>query len=299
MCIRDSVYDEPDNKARFGFPLANGWKTIGELYRTGVISGSFESNEKEAWVPAWYTRGEDRCRRDAQWFFEIRNLEPWADEDALAMEHYLREGFEKWGRVQVNGRDKLIIYQRTGNHIEYPTQAPVDGLPTYRAEDFAAAFDANALADLPLTYPSVDPPIANPLDVNLGDLITLEGYDIQYEQPLRPGDNIYLTLYWRAQRPIDKSFKVFNQSYFGDGQVVAQRDGYPVCEGRETWRWDPGELITDPYVIPVNADAPDGLYPLYTGMYLEETFDRLPVLDASGAEISTQVHLTDIRIGEE
>ncbi|MCB0049625.1 MAG: hypothetical protein KDE24_08800, partial [Caldilinea sp.] len=110
---------------------------------------------------------------------------------------------------------------------------------------------------------------------------------------------IYLTLYWRAQKPIDKSYKVFNQSYFGDGQIVAQRDGYPVCEGRETWRWDPGELITDPYVIPVRADAPDGLYPLYTGMYLEETFDRLPVLDESGAEVATQVHLTDIRVGEE
>lgn len=293
------VYNEPDNKARFGFPLNNGWKTIGELYRTGVLSGPFESNEKEAWVPAWYTRGKDRCRRDAQWFFEIRNLEPWADEDALAMEHYLRQGFEKWGRVQVNGRDKLIIYKRTGNHQEFPTQAPAEGLSTFRAEEYVAAFDANALANLPLTYPSVDPPIANPLEVNLGNLITLAGYDIHYEKPLRPGDNIQLTLYWRAQRPIDKSFKVFNQSYFGDGQIVAQRDGYPVCEGRETWRWDPGELITDPYVIPVSQDAPDGLYPLYTGMYLEETFERLPVLDASGAEAGTQVHLTDIRIGEE
>lgn len=293
------VYDEPDNKARFGFPLNNGWKTIGELYRTGVLSGSFETNEKEAWVPAWYTRGEDRCRRDAEWFFEIRNLEPWADEDALAMEHYLRQGFEKWGRVQINDRDKLIIYQRTGNHQEYPTQAPNEGLTTYRGEDFVDAFDQHALADLPLTYPSVDPPISHPLEVNLGDLITLEGYDIQHTTPLRPGDNIHLTLYWRAQRPIDKSFKVFNQSYFGDGQIVAQRDGYPVCEGRETWRWDPGELIADPYVIPVNQDAPDGLYPLYTGMYLEETFDRLPVLDDRGAEVGTQVHLTDIRIGEE
>jgi len=293
------VYDEPDNKARFGFPLNNGWKVIGELYRTGTLQGSFESNEKEAWVPAWYTRGVDRCRRDAAWFFEIRNLEPWAAEDELAMEHYLRQGFEKWGKVQVNGRDKLIIYKRTGNHQEYPTQAPNEGLPTWRYEEYAAAFDAHALADLPLTYPSVDPPIANPMHVNLGNTITLEGYAIHYEKPLRPGDAIYLTLYWRAQKPIDKSYKVFNQSFFGDGQIIAQRDGYPVCEGRETWRWDPGELITDPYVIPVQEDAPDGLYPLYTGLYLEESFDRLPVLDENGAEVGTQVHLTDIRVGEE
>jgi hypothetical protein len=80
---------------------------------------------------------------------------------------------------------------------------------------------------------------------------------------------------------------------------VAQRDGYPVCEGRETWRWDPGELITDPYVIPVNADAPDGLYPLYTGMYLEESFERLPCWMPAAPKSARRWHLTDIRIGEE
>lgn len=294
-----TVYDEPDNKARFGFPLNNGWKTIGELYRQGILSGPYETSEKEAWVPAWYTRGEERCRRDAQWFFEVRNLESWTNEDALKMEHFLRQGFEKWGIVEVNDRAKMIIYRRTGVNHEFPTQLPNDGLHIFRAEEFIDAFDRHALADLPLTYPSVDPPVAFPLDFNFGDIITLEGYDIQYNQPLRQGDNIYLTLFWRAQQPINKSYKVFNQSYFGDGQIVAQRDGYPVCEGRETWRWDPGELVADPYIIPVREDAPDGLYPLYTGMYLEETFERLPILDEDGVEIGTQVHLTDIRIGEE
>ena len=135
--------------------------------------------------------------------------------------------------------------------------------------------------------------------MNFGDTITLEGYAIEYEKPLRPGDNIHLTLYWRGQKPIDRSFKVFNQAFYGDGQVVAQRDGYPVCEGRETWRWDPGELITDVYDIPVAADAEDGLYPLYTGFYLEDTGERLPVLDPAGNEIDTQVHVTDVRIGME
>ena len=108
-----------------------------------------------------------------------------------------------------------------------------------------------------------------------------------------------MTLYWRGQQPIAQNYKVFNQVYAADGVMQAQRDGYPVCDGRETWRWDPGELITDVYDIPVKADAADGLYPLYTGFYLEETGDRLPVFDESGAEVATQVHVADIRIGEE
>lgn len=293
------LYDEPDNKARFGFPLNNGWKTIGELYRQGVLSGYFASNEKEAWVPAWYSRGVERCEREAQWFFEIRNLEPFSNEDFLKMEHYLRDGFVKWGRVQVNGLDKLTIYKRTGEKRETPTKDPVDGLPIYRFEEDASAFDENALADLPLTYPSVDPAIANPLHVNFGNLIWLEGYVISHPQPLRQGDLIRLTLYWRAQTPIAANYKVFNQVYANDGPMIAQRDGYPVCDSRETWRWDPGELITDFYDLPVKPDAPDGLYPLYTGFYDEATGDRLSLLDDAGAEIGTQMHVTDIRIGVE
>ena len=81
--------------------------------------------------------------------------------------------------------------------------------------------------------------------------------------------------------------------------MMAQRDGYPVCDGRETWRWDPGELITDVYDIPVNENAVDGLYPLYSGFYLEESGERLPVFDEAGNQIDTQTHVTDIRIGEE
>ena len=94
------------------------------------------------------------------------------------MEHYLRQGFEKWGKVQVEGADKLIIYKRTGNHLDFPTQTPNDGLKTYTFEDFAGAFDASAGPGLPLTYPSVDPPIAHPLHINFGDQIWLEGYDV-------------------------------------------------------------------------------------------------------------------------
>ena len=97
----------------------------------------------------------------------------------------------------------------------------------------------------------------------------------------------------------DESYKVFNQSFFGEGVMVAQRDGYPVCDSRETWRWDPGELITDIYDIPVAEDAPDGLFPLYTGMYLEENFERLHIVDEAGSSLGTQVHLTDIRVGVE
>lgn len=286
-----ALYEEPDDKALFGFPVANGWKVVGSLYQQGTLSGPFETNEKEAWVPAWYTRGAPRCARKADWYFQIDNLEPFDLNDQLAMEHYLRQGFKEWGRVEINGAPRLIIHQRTDEPLT-PRLIPLS--------EWEATYDRNAAPTLLLDYPAVAPPeIRYPMHVNLGNQIWLEGYDIQYDAPLNPGDTFHLTLYWRAQQPVMASYKIFNQVYFGDSGMQAQLDGYPVCEGRETWRWDPGELITDSYEIQVKEDATPGLYPLYSGMYLEETGERLPILDEAGNEVGSQIHVTDIRIGEE
>ena len=287
-----TLYEQPDKRALFGFPSNNGWKTIGALYNQDILSGSYYTNELEVWGPSWYTRGAKRCRIEADWYFQtVGNLEPFYDFQRVAMEDYLSKGFKPWGVVEVNGLRKMTIHKRTDEVI--------DELQIFRLEEYAHRFDANARPDLPLTYPAVNVPIDNPLHVNMADLFWLEGYNIDYASPLAPGATINLTLSWRAQRSTNETYKVFVQSFYGDGTMVAQRDAYPVCGNRDTWQWDPGELITDVHEVQVKADAPDGLYPLYIGMYLEETGSRLNVLEPDGTIAGDWVHLTDIRIGEE
>jgi hypothetical protein len=51
--------------------------------------------------------------------------------------------------------------------------------------------------------------------------------------------------------------------------------------------------------ITVKPDAPPGLYPLYVGLYIEETLARLDLVDDAGNVTGDQVHLTDIRVGPE
>jgi hypothetical protein len=108
--------------------------------------------------------------------------------------------------------------------------------------------------------------------------------------PLQPGSQITLTLYWRALQKIDASYKVFNQAYYGDGVMVAQQDGYPVCGGRGTWQWEPGVQVADVHLLTILPDTPDGLYPLYTGLYIEETNHRprSPDRSARGRRIITR-----------
>jgi hypothetical protein len=287
-----TAYRAPDKRALFGFPSNNGWKVIGALYQQGEITGKYETNELEAWGPAWYTRGQTHCKWEADWYFQTEgNLEPFYEFQRVAMEDFLSKGFEPWGIVEVNGEPKMTIHQRT--------DTPPAQVRTFQLEEYAAQFDANTRADFPLGYPEVNPPIQHPLHANFANLFWLEGYSIDHPQPLQPGDTIDLTLFWRAQRSTDETHKVFIQSFYGNGTMVAQRDAYPVCGTRDTWQWDPGELIADVHRVPVKADAPDGLYPLYVGMYPETTGSRLEVLDEAGNVTADWVHLTDIRIGEE
>ncbi len=288
-----TAYDRPDHLGMFGFPLAAGWKVAGALYGDNAIVGDYENNEDKQWGPMWYTRGERQCERTADWFFETSSFEPVSPERyQTMMENLALNNFKEWGVVTIHGQDRMVIYKRALPGEEFT-------IHTLPLEEFTAQFDWLTTPDLPLTYPVVNPPIGHPLHLNLEDQIWLEGYDIDYPQPLQPGDTITLTLYWRAQRPIDESYTVFNQSFYGNGTMVAQLDSLPICGRRETWQWDPGELITDIHEIPVKTDAPDGLYPLYTGMYDFKTGDRLRILDENGERVDDWVHLTDIRIGTE
>ncbi|CAN5547453.1 hypothetical protein BH10CHL1_BH10CHL1_46320 [soil metagenome] len=272
----------------YGFPLANGWKAIGMLYAQGKIQGDYETNQRDDLIPDWYVRGQHRCASTAHWYFAIDNLEPWAISSEQIKDALSEDSYKKWGSVKVNGASKLVIYQRTSEKIKQQT---------IRLEDYTAAFDASTRPDLPVSYPVIEDKIGHPLHINFDQKIWLEGYDLAAPTPLKPGDTFRLTLYWRAQRPLDQSYKVFNQSFYGNGTMVAQKDSYPVCDRQLTSTWYPGELITDVYDIPVAADAPAGVYPLYTGLYLEQTQVRLPVLDAAGKPVDQQAHVLDLSIG--
>lgn len=282
------VYEEPDNMAIFGFPLANGWKVVGSLYEEGVLSGYYLTNETDSWGPDWYTRGQLRSPIDAEWFFEIQNLEPMSPQMLVMLENLPNEGFKKWGEVEINGAPRMIIHKRSDELIEPRT---------ILLDEWGAIFDQNASPYFPLHYPTTTVP--NPIHVNFDYHILLEGYELQYEKPLNPGDTFVLTFYWRAQQPIAESYKIFNHVYFGDSGMQAQLDSYPGNGNHLTNRWKTGQIVVDQHVIEVKSDATPGLYPIYSGMYLSETGERLPVFDEAGNQIGSQIQLTDIRIGEE
>ncbi|MCX7839656.1 MAG: hypothetical protein N2559_09430, partial [Anaerolineae bacterium] len=127
--------------------------------------------------------------------------------------------------------------------------------------------------------------IPNRVDYRLGDAIHLVGYELATRN-LKPGETLNLKLYWRAERPIEKSYTVFAQLVGAfnprkNNPLWGQVDRAP---SPPTNAWLPGEIVADTYRIVVDADTPPGTYTLIVGMYDAATGARL-VVEGGGDSI--------------
>jgi hypothetical protein len=108
----------------------------------------------------------------------------------------------------------------------------------------------------------------------LGDAIQLLGYDLN--PPENPGEALQLKLYWETLSTVTEDYDVFVHVIDKDGQLVAQAATEPVASLAPTGRWQPGDLIRDPYRVDWPADLPSGISTINVGMYLRQHGARLP-----------------------
>jgi len=140
------------------------------------------------------------------------------------------------------------------------------------------------------------PSPAHPLAVNLGEQVTLLGYDLESKEA-KPGGELHLVLYWQAQREMSISYTVFTHLLDEGGQLWGQKDNPPQGGKYPTTGWLEGEVVRDEYEIPLSPDAPFGSYLLEVGMYQAETGARLPAFDEEGKRLEgDRVILATIRI---
>ncbi len=125
---------------------------------------------------------------------------------------------------------------------------------------------------------------AHPLEANLGDAITLLGYDLSPVGSLKPGQNAELTLYWQGDKPLSEDYSVFVHLRDLAGRKVAQDDGFPSGGTWPTSAWEPGQPVADERSISIPADLAPGKYGLWVGMYRLSDQTRLP-MQAPGREV--------------
>jgi hypothetical protein len=130
-------------------------------------------------------------------------------------------------------------------------------------------------ASLPFLVTMTDRPPQS-LDLRIGDDIRLQGYAID-KTSARPGGNLLLTLWWRAQAAPGDERSVLVQLLDRNGAVAAQADGPPARGGRPTSQWQAGETVIDSRQFALPADLPAGEYTLVFGMYRWPSLERLPM----------------------
>ncbi len=128
------------------------------------------------------------------------------------------------------------------------------------------------------------------VSVLLGDAIQLRGFDAQVA-----GDQLDLTIYWESVTAVAHSYKVFIHLLDSAGNIVAQVDRPPVNGLAPTDLWQPGDLVRDPYQIPLPPGLPTGAYELRAGLYTDEN-GRLPV--SGGSAVENAAVLASVKIGE-
>ena len=187
-------------------------------------------------------------------------------EDATSTEQVLSEIVEEHDRVLAIFRaeddlDSAHLVERWLSEHAYRTQDQWFG--DARLALFASASEGAA-------------PSPNPMQVNLGEEVSLTGYEL-VDETMTPGQILRLSLFWEAiDEPLD-DYVVFVHLLDREGQVVAQHDGQPVGGLRPTSSWPRGETQRDNHGLMVPETTVPGEYRLVGGMYVPASGQRLPV----------------------
>jgi hypothetical protein len=142
------------------------------------------------------------------------------------------------------------------------------------------------------------PPMQHVVNARFGGEITLLGYDLP-ERNVQPGEALPITLYWRAERDVQRHYIVFNHLLGADLRRWGGRDRVPR-DYYSTALWTAGEVVQDAYQLPVDAAAPPGVYRLDVGLYqvLGGQIWPLHLVDAEGNRLeASSVTLTTLKVG--
>lgn len=108
--------------------------------------------------------------------------------------------------------------------------------------------------------------ISHPVNAVFADQLQLLGYDLE-QRAVKPGENLRVTLYWRALAPMSESYRVFvhlvgqGDRFAGGADVIPARGAFP------TVYWKPGDNYRDVVQVPVSANAQPGKYAIAIGLY--------------------------------
>lgn len=113
-----------------------------------------------------------------------------------------------------------------------------------------------------------------------------EGQEVSLETAMRfrPGETLYLTLYWRALTPISEERTAFVQLLSPARHIYGQLDQRLGGDFFPSTQWPVGRVVEQDHPVIVLPGTPPGPYDLIVGIYRSETLARLPLTYAPGGD---------------
>jgi hypothetical protein len=237
-------------KPRFGFPIQEGWKTLGVLGEWGYLAGTYAAND-DAWsLRRWYLTSFRKRNLSEQpdYIFVAHHLQepdPAFDDDVL-------DRYQRVGEVRVRGEMRIAIWAKQ------PLPAPY---VTFDAEPFTPLFRRDVASLAPA---AAGPSLVH--DEPLGERMTLVAAYLATPRVER-GETFELILVWTPQQPLPIDYKLFVHVAGADGRPVAQWDGLPGLNTQRTSQWPVGVPFRDHVLLAIPPETPPGVYALLTGLY--------------------------------
>ena len=250
--------DQIPEKPRFGFPIWEGWKTLGVLSEWGYLNGTYNTNERSRHL-RWYLGDFEHTDYEDQpeFVFVAQHLQ---EPEIRFDESWLESNYRQVGEIRVRSEPRIAIWSTTTRPAGYLT---------YDAETFDDIFDGQA----PTFREWPDPP-AQVANLSLDNRVTLVQAGVE-PASVAAGDVLHLLTIWRPDQPLDRDYKLFVHIADADGRPLAQWDGLPGMNTQRTSQWPVGEPFRDHTLVRLPDDMPAGSYQVLVGLYDGETGERL------------------------
>jgi hypothetical protein len=111
-----------------------------------------------------------------------------------------------------------------------------------------------------------EPAVSQPLEVEFGNELTLEGYELS-TAVLQPDEDLEVSLLWRALEAARTSYTVFLHLIGPDGERVAQRDELLLGGYYQPTVWPEDRVVIDRHVLALPDGLAPGRYRLEMGLY--------------------------------
>ena len=96
-----------------------------------------------------------------------------------------------------------------------------------------------------LILPNI-PPEATPINIGVADTLRLAGYRVQ---------DTNVILYWHALAPLPKNYTISVRVRTATGDLLAQRDSWPVDGLLPTSQWRQGDYVVDKHILNLSKKA--------------------------------------------